>query len=319
MPQKVIIDADPGIGDAVAVALALLDPGIDLLGVTATAGCVSGREATRNLQAILDYLDPPKLPRVGSSSADAPQIDLSCRAQVVSSADLNGEAGLGDCQFSVAELHHRHDSAKLMIDIVRTQPHEVTLLTLGPLTNVEIACERAPEFLGLLKGLVCLGGSVASGGDVTAAAEFNMYANPEAARTVLRSPATKTLVPLDVSSRAVLTFEQFDRLPSSRMSPIGRFLGELLPFALRAHHEHLGVEGIRLHEMVALSAIARPNLFRSEPMAIDVETRGELTCGMTVFDRRGVQHWQTNIDVLCEVDVQGVLDYFNRIVGRVAA
>ncbi len=302
-----------------AIALALGDPGIDLLGITATAGRVSGRDATRNVQVILDYLDPPKLPRVGGSQALAPRIDVGYRAGAVSSVDLNGKSGLGDCEFKVAELHHPRESAKLMIDIVRAHPHEVTLLTLGPLTNVEIAGERAPEFLGLLKGLVCLGGSVTSGGDVTAAAEFNLYANPEAARTVLRSPATKTLVPLDVSSRVVLTFEQFHRLPAARMSAIGRFLSELLPFALRAHHEHLGKEGISLHEVVALAAIARSNLFESEAMAIDVETRGELTRGMAVFDRRGVQHWQTNIEVLHDLDTQGVLDYFSRIVGRIAA
>src|SRR5690606_8687442 len=140
-------------------------------------------------------------------------------------------------EFRVAELHHRHESAKLMIDLVRTDPNEITLLTLGPLTNLELACERAPEFLSLLRGLICLGGSVAVGGDVTAAAEFNIFADPEAAKTVLLSPATKTLVPLDVSGRPVLTFEQWDRLQANSDSPLGRFLGQVLPFSFRAHHE----------------------------------------------------------------------------------
>lgn len=313
MAQKLIIDADPGIGDAVAVALAILDPEIDLLALTATAGIVSGEDATRNLQALVEALDPPKLPRVGGTSARRFRIDQDFAATAVSYEALNGPHGLGDWKFRVADLHNRHESAKLMTDIVRTYPNEVTILTLGPLTNVELACERMPDLLSRIKGLVCLGGSVEAGGDVTAVAEFNIYADPNAARTVLRSPATKTLVPLDVSSRVVLTFEQFDRLPTEHESAIGRLLGELLPYALRAHHQHLGVEGFRLHEVTALATISRPHLFESRPMALDVETMGELTRGMTVFDRRGTRHWQTNIDVVRHVDSQGVLDYMARI------
>ena len=114
----------------------------------------------------------------------------------------------------------------------------------------------------------------------------------------------------------MLTFDQYDRLVGGCSSRLVGLLGRLLPFAFRAHHEHLGLEGVRLHEIVALCAITQPQLFESRSMVIDVETRGELTRGMTVFDRRGIAQWQTNIDVLCDVDVQGVLDYFTRIVRR---
>src|SRR5690606_38243731 len=95
-------------------------------------------------------------------------------AEPVTLADLNGPSGLGDWEFRVADLHHRHESAKLMVDIARSEPNEVTLLTLGPLTNLELACERAPDFLQMLKGIVVFGGAVSCGGDVTAAAEFNI-------------------------------------------------------------------------------------------------------------------------------------------------
>ena len=313
MAQKLIIDADPGIGDAVAVVLAILDPEIDLLALTATAGIVSGEDATRNLQALVEALDPPKLPRVGGSTVPRARIDQDFAATAISYEALNGPHGLGDWEFRVADLHNRHESAKLMADVVRTHPNEVTVLTLGPLTNVELACERMPDFLSRINGLVCLGGSVEAGGDVTAVAEFNIYADPEAARNILRSPATKTLVPLDVSNRVVLSFEQFDRLLPDQESAAGRLLGELLPYALRAHHQHLGVEGFRLNEVTALAAVAQPHLFDTRPMALDVETTGELTRGMTVFDRRGTRHWQTNIDVVRQVEAQGVLDYMTRV------
>ena len=319
MPQKVLIDADPGIGDAVAVSLAILDPDIDVVAITATPGCIAGKQSTRNIQAIVETLDPPKWPRLGGASGPAVAGGVDYGVVGVGPSEVNGPSGLGDWEFRVAELHHPRDSVKLMTEMVRVYPNEITLLTLGPLTNVEIACERAPDFLGLLKGLVCLGGAVESGGDVTAAAEFNICANPEAARNVLRSPATKTLVPLDVSNSVVLTFEQFDRLVTSPSSALCRFFGELLPFAFRAHHQHLGLEGIPLREVVALASIALPRVFQGRAMAIDVETTGELTRGMTVFDRRRTQQWQTNIDVLTEVDAQAVLDYFSRIVRLASA
>jgi inosine-uridine nucleoside N-ribohydrolase len=313
LAHKIIIDTDPGIGDAIALAIALLDPELDVLGVTATAGCVSGEAATRNVQAIIEHLDPSKWPRIGASEGKVAGLGTDVGAEPITLADLNGKSGLGDWEFRVAALHHRHESAKLMIDIARSAPNEVTLLTLGPLTNLELACERAPDFLQMLKGIVVFGGSVSCGGDVTAAAEFNMHANPEAARLVLRSPATKTLVPLDITQNVVLTFEQYDRVKPSEDSPTKQLLEQLLPFAFRAHHQYLGLEGVSLRELVALASISQPRLFERQAMAVDVETGGELTRGMTVFDCRGIPLWQTNIDVLTSVDGQGVLDYFARI------
>ena len=313
MPHKIIIDTDPGIGDAIALAVALLDPELDVLGITATAGCVTGPAATRNVQAIIEHLDPLKWPRIGASEGQIATFGTDVGAEPVTLADLNGPSGLGDWEFRVAALHHRHESAKLMVDIARSEPNEVTLLTLGPLTNLELACERAPDFLQMLKGIVVFGGSVTRGGDVTAAAEFNMYANPEAARTILCSPATKTLVPLDVCRKVVLTFEQYDRVKPDESSATGQLLAQLLPYAFRAHHQYLGLEGVALNELVALAAISQPRLFETHAMAVDVETSGELTRGMTVFDRRGIPNWQTNIDVLTGVDAQGVLDYFARV------
>ncbi len=310
MPRKLIIDADPGIGDALAVIAALFDPQLDVVALTATAGCVSAENATRNLQTIVEQIDPPKWPRIGAAQENGPT-SAEKNAVIQQFAQLHGPTGLGDRDFDVADLHHRHDSAKLMIDLVRSEPNEYTLLTLGPLTNVEIACERFPDFLSLLGGLVCSGGSVTAGGDANAAAEFNIYYNPIAARQVLNSPATKTIVPLDVGNKVVLTFEEFNRTGLEEETS-GRqlFLHDLISYSLRAHHEHLGREGAPLREITALAFLSRPSLFESQSMAVDVETRGELTRGMTVFDRRTTGHGQTNIDVVNDVDSRGVLDYF---------
>ncbi|MGE5192053.1 MAG: nucleoside hydrolase, partial [Deltaproteobacteria bacterium] len=189
--RKLMIDLDPGIGDAVAAVLAMLDPEVDLLALTATAGCVAGKVATRNLHGIVAQVDPPKWPRIGSTEAASPVPNRGSSRLPLEA--LNGPTGLGDFEIVAPELHHRHESSKVMIDIVRANPYQVTLLTLGPLTNVAAACERVPDFLSLLGGLVCLGGSVSAGGDITTAAEMNMFLDPESARSVLASPEAKTL------------------------------------------------------------------------------------------------------------------------------
>lgn len=316
MVQKLIIDADPGIGDALAITLALIDPNIDLVAITATAGTVSGRDSSRNVHAIVGEIDPPKWPRLGSSHEPAAALDLEYASSLISPKDLNGEHGLGNFHPAEVELHHPHESHKLMCELVRESPGEITILTLGPLTNLARACERTPGFLQQLGGLVCFGGSVQSGGNVTAAAEFNMYADPDAARMVLGAKAGAMLVPLDVANQVDLTLDQLDRIVETADVTVAIFLQELLPFAFRAHHEHLGQESLSLQELAALSVAVHPRLFEQQPMSVDVETSGELTRGATVFDRRGVQQSQTNIHVVTEIDAQGVIDYLTKVITR---
>lgn len=311
MPNKtLVIDADPGIGDAVAIAAALADPSLDVVGLTAVGGCVSGLQAGRNLQALVEVLDPPKWPRIGTSEAPA------CRPPDDSAfpvALLNGPHGLGDWEPGMADLHHQRDATKLLSELSRTYPHELVILTLGPLTNIALTAERDPGFLDRLLGLYCLGGTIDVAGDVTPAAEYNIYASPASARAVLRSPASKTLIPLDVSHKTTLTFEQLDRLAQGHETAGSRAIASLLSFALRSHHQHNGLESLWLPELTALAAITRPQLCQRASLAVDVEVDGELTRGMTVFDRRLRPAWRANLEVIRDVDSQGLLDYLAEV------
>ncbi len=322
MPQKLIIDADPGIGDALAIAIALADPELDVVALTAVGGTVSAVQAGRNLQAILEAIDPQKWPRIGQAEASQRMVEAESVAPTPDWQNqqrlLNGTDGLGDWPVAVADLHHPRDAAKLMTELARDFPDEITLLTLGPLSNVALAADRDSGFLGSLRSLVCLAGSVASEGDVTAAAEFNVFHHPEAARVVLKSSTMKSIVPRDVSQRVMLTFDQLDRLELSEATRCGRFLRQMLPFALRAHRQHLGIEGIWLPALTALAAISQPRLFKRTTLSVDVETEGRLTRGMTVFDRRQRPAWHNNVDALVDVDAQGVLDYFTQTLRRAA-
>lgn len=300
MARKVILDIDPGIDDAVALALALLDPRLEVVAVTAVAGNIAADQATRNVQAIIEQLDPARWPRIGA--AVPPERD-----PLVDSRRIFGADGLGNVDFPVAELHHQHASEKILTDEIRAAPEEVTIVALGPLTNIANALRRDPGLATQMGQLVVMGGAVKGPGNVTPAAEFNVYCDPAAARDVFRSRTTKTLVPLDVTSQIVMTYDLLDRLPSES-TKVGKFLRRILPFAFRSHRQELALEGIHLHDAVALVAATNPELFTMKRMAGDVETEGALTRGCTVFDRRRVPEWRNNMDVAVEVDGAAVME-----------
>ncbi len=304
MARKVILDVDPGIDDDVALCLALFDPRLEVLAVTAVAGNVPAVQATRNVQAIIEQLDPPRWPRIGVAS----EPEYGQRAD---GRHIFGQDGLGNSNFEVAELHNRHPSEKVIADEIRAAADEVTIVALGPLTNIAGAFRRDPELPSMVGQLVVMGGTLSGPGNVTPAAEFNMYCDPGAAQAVLRSPTTKTLIPLDVTREVVLTYDLFDQLPDET-TRAGRFLRRILPFAFRSHRERLGLEGIYVHDAVALAAVTHPELFHTEEMAGDVETSGHLCSGATVFDRRSNREWRTNMDVAVSTEPGAVMDYILR-------
>lgn len=295
MPKKVIIDCDPGIDDAVALTLALFDPRLEVLAVTATPGVVNGAQATRNVQSVIERLDPPRWPRIGATE-DLPHLPGY-------GPQLHGSDGLGNISLAVSQQLHRHAADKLIIDAVRScSEGELTLLTLGPLTNVARALKREPSLASAIGRIVMAGGSVQSGGDVSAAAEFNMFCDPESAAEVFRSPTTKILVPLDLSRQLVMRLDFIESLPDD-FSRAGRLLRQLVPFLFRASRQFLGLEGIYLNAAVALMMVVEPELFTTQEMAGEVETEGHMTRGQTVFDRRTPPTWRKNMEVATHVDL----------------
>ena len=299
MTRKVLLDVDPGIADALALCLALTDPRLEIVAVTATGGNVPPEQATRNVQAIIEQIDPSRWPRIGAADPLQP-LRTDGRG-------LCGNDGLCGADFRVAELHHRHSSVKIIADEIRAASGELTIIAGGPLSNLATVLQREPDLATQVGHLIIVGGTLNGPGNVTAAAEFNIYCDAEAARHVFRSPVTKTLLPLDVSSTAELDIGLLDQLPSESTG-VGRVLHGLLPGAFRAYRQRMGVEGIRVPEAVAVVAASHPELLTTEPLYCDVETAGSLTHGATVLDRRQISAGQPNMDVVTEFDAQAAID-----------
>lgn len=300
MSRKVIIDCDPGIDDAVALTIALFDARLEVLAITAAAGNVPADQATRNVQAILEQLDPPRWPRIGK--ATNPLHGLPTNATHVFGAD-----GLGNQDFPVAELHSLHTSDKILSEEVRNAPGEVTIVCLGPLTNIALAMARDPAWADQVRELIIMGGAAAHPGNVTPVAEFNIHCDPESAQTVLASSMTKTIVPLDVTDKLLFDYSFLNELPPER-TRAGAFLRKILPFAYRSHRQLFGLEGVQLPDVVALVALLHPELFQTEVLGVDVETSGLLTTGMTVFDRRPRGHSGKKTTVALECEAAAVYD-----------
>lgn len=300
MPRKVIIDCDPGIDDAVALTLALFDPRLEVVAVSAVAGNVPAERATLNVQAIIERLDPPRYPRLGAATAaeDIPYID--CR-------HLHGPDGLGGIGLAVSQLARQHPAEKLISDEIRAAAGEVTVICLGPLTNIARALQREPDLVNHIGRLIIRGGSVKGVGNATPCAEFNIYADPVSARAVFRSPTTKTLIPLDVTDQVVWTLDLLEKLPPEQ-TRAGKLLRSTIPYLFRTHRQHLGLESIRLPDTVAIVAALHPELFKTEELVADVETAGEITTGATIFDRRPNCPHHAGIEVALEIDAAAVAD-----------
>jgi inosine-uridine nucleoside N-ribohydrolase len=192
----------------------------------------------------------------------------------------------------------------------------VTIITLGPLTNVCRALQREPDLARIVGRIIIMGGSLNCIGNVTPAAEFNVFYDPLSAQEVFRSRTTKTVITLDVTRKVPLTLSLLDLLPNE-LTRAGAMLHKLVPFVFRYFHQTHGLENIFLHDVVALTAAVHPEFFQTTEMPGDVETRGELTVGATIFDRRPHRRQtHANTEVAIDVDASAVRDYIARALRR---
>ncbi|MFO0012352.1 MAG: nucleoside hydrolase, partial [Planctomycetota bacterium] len=300
MARKVIIDCDPGIDDAIGLIMALFDPRLEVVAVTTCSGTVEAAQAYQNVLALLDKLDPPRLPRLGLGldPEDAPVNDGRL---------LHGQDGLGNIGLVRPQRQHLMNSDKLIIDRLKADPEEVSVLCMGPLTGVARAFQRDPSVIGLVDQLILLGGAPSGIGDVTAAAEFNMHFDPASAAHVLHSPTTKTLIPIDVTNQVTFDFNMLSQIPPKH-SRAGELLHAMLPQLFRSYRQHRAQESIPLQGAIGVVYLTDPELFQCETHAMEIELLGSITRGATVVDRRPFAVVSRELEVADRVETEAVRD-----------
>ncbi len=300
MAQKLLIDCDPGIDDALALVLALFDPRFEVVAVTACSGTVEACQSTQNLQAIIERLDPPRHPRIGAGfdPEDAPISDGRW---------LHGEDGLGNLNWMPVSRQHLLNSDKLISDCLRTYAGQLSILCLGPLTGLARAFQRDPMLCGMVDRIVIAGGSLNGVGNVTATAEFNMHFDPLAAAAVFRSPTTKTLVPLEVASQIEFGIELLEQLPP-KYTRVGGVLQPMLMHFFRSIRQHWGQETVPLLSAIALQYLSDPMLFATQDRYVEIEEKECSMRGTTFVDRRNFAPHRSNCEVVVHADWEAVRD-----------
>lgn len=302
MRQRVILDVDTGVDDALAIMLAVRSPELEVLGITTVNGNVSVARCTANTLLVLEVLDAPNIPVV--SGAAAPLV-----REAFSAAEVHGWDGLGNVTARYPTTRQATQGAvEFLFEMVRRFPGELTLVASGPLTNVATAIRKDREAMQDLHGITVMGGAIRVPGNVGPTTEFNFAVDPEAAAIVLEAGLSIRLVPLDVTEQVVLSREAVEKVRGS--GKVQAFIHDLTATTMAFHLKHEGIDGMFLHDPLAVGVVVDPSLVRTQPMAVAVERRGELTSGMTVADLRRRSRATQTASVCSEVEAARFLHMF---------
>lgn len=298
--RRIIIDTDPGQDDAVAILLALASPEeIEVLGITAVAGNVPLALTARNARIVCELAGRPDV-RVFSGCDRPLGRDLVTAEHVHGKTGLDGPL-LPDPQMPLQERH----AVDFIIDTLRAEPAgTVTLCPLGPLTNIATAFQRAPDIAGRVQEIVLMGGAYFEVGNITPAAEFNIYVDPDAADIVFKSGAPLVVMPLDVTHKALVTRARNDAFRALG-TKVGDAVADMTEFFERFDKEKYGSAGAPLHDPCVTAWLIRPELFRGRHINVEIETGSELTLGMTVADWWGVTDRAPNALFIGDLDADG--------------
>jgi pyrimidine-specific ribonucleoside hydrolase len=273
-PFRVIIDTDPGVDDALALLLAMQSPELKIEAITPVAGNVPLDLTLPNALRMVEIAGRTDIPV--AAGARAPLM-----RRLVTATYAHGENGLGGAVFPEPTTKPVATPAAVIIrQIVRKYPGEVTLITIGPLTNIATALNSDPDLASMVRALVMMGGSL-SGGNITPAAEFNVYVDPEAARIVFQSGIPVTMVGLDVTRRTSLTDEHVRTLEAAQ-NPVSQAAGKIGRNAINHNHERGYLVGPNMHDSLAVAGFLDPAILKLQDYYVDVETTGELTAGETL-------------------------------------
>jgi len=322
--KKIIFDTDPGTDDALALMLALNSPELDVRAITVVPGNVTASQGLDNAMRMASLANRCDIPV--AAGAHHPLFQ-----KLVTAEYWHGKNGLGNVELPASKC--KVDSRfgpDLIIQLVHASPHEITLVPVGPLTNIALAVEKDPSIVPLVKEVITMGGSI-KGGNVNAAAEANIYNDPEAAQIVFQAGWPLTMVGLDVGDKALFSRKQLDELAKNK-GPISDFIYAVGEYLVDLS-SRFGLQGTPMYDPMAVGVAIDATLVKAPEMHVDVETRGEFTRGETVANRNGYvernvphgdHYWIEGVDkvapnakVCIDVDAERFLDlYVSRIKGK---
>jgi purine nucleosidase len=327
-PRKIIIDTDPGTDDAMAIMLALNSPELDIRAITVVPGNVTARQGLDNALRMLSLANRCDLPI--AAGAQHPLLQ-----KLITAEFWHGNNGLANIELppSKCKVDARW-APDLIIELVHASPHEITLVPIGPLTNIALAVEKDPSIVPLVKEVILMGGSI-SGGNSTAVAEANIYGDPEAAQIVFQAGWPLTMVGLDVGDKTLLSRKHLAQLGKTH-GPVNDFIYKVAVFLIQLG-EKFGDSGTPMYDPLAVGVAIDASIVTAPLMRVDVETRGEFTRGQTVANRRnaieknvlhhfsdgdryiveGLEEVKPNAKVCTEVNAEKFLELFvSRIQGK---
>lgn len=308
--RQIIIDTDPGQDDAVAILLALACPdALEVLGITCVAGNVPLDLTTRNARIICEL----------AGRADVPVhagCDRPLGRELVTAEHVHGRSGLDgpNLPAPVMPLQDKH-GVDFIIDSLRERPGKsVTLVPIGPLTNIASAFKNAPDIIEKVQEIVLMGGAHFAHGNVTPVAEFNIHVDPQAAEIVFGAGVPLVMMPLDVTHKALVTRARNAALRAIG-TPVGRAVADLTGFFERYNPERYGEDGAPLHDPCTIGWLLKPELFKGRRVNVMIETQSELTMGMTVTDWWGATGRPPNATFIHDIDAEG---FFDLLIERLA-
>lgn len=308
-PRPLIIDCDPGVDDAIALLLALAAPdAFDLLGITTVAGNVPLALTTANARRICDLAQRPEVPVYGG----CPRPLLR---SLTTAEEIHGVTGLqgADLPEPTLPLPAQHAVA-FLIEQLTTTSVPITLATLGPLTNLAVALIQCPGIAQGIDQVVMMGGSL-GGGNITPAAEFNVYVDPHAAKVVVDAGLPLTMIGLDVTHQVVTTPDRLMALENLG-TPVGQAAAGMLRYYGQLDVERHGLAAPPLHDPCVIAYLLRPDLFAGRPMRLAVETEGSLCLGRTVANAYPTAAAPANATVIETVDAEGFYTLLTERLGK---
>lgn len=309
MARKIIIDTDPGQDDALAILLALASDELDVLGLTAVAGNVPLPLTTLNCRKICELAGKPDIKIFAGDPAPI-------KRPLVTAEHVHGRTGLDGPNLPEPKMMLQEQHAvDFIIETLRNEPTKsVSLCTLGPLSNIARAFEKAPDIIPHVDQLVMMGGGFFEGGNITPTAEFNIYVDPEAADQVFRSGVDIVMMPLDVTHKALTTKARIDRFRAANTAPMTA-CADLIDFFERFDEEKYGTDGAPLHDPTVIAYLLTPDLFTGRHVNVEIEVQSPLTLGMSVIDWWRVTDRAPNAMVMNEINHDG---FFDLLIERIA-